>query len=122
MSANGLAADIQRHLSNEPVNARPPSSLYRLQKSVRRNQTAFAAATAIAAVLVIGVVVSMWEAIRATRAQREQARLLKVAETKEKKSEQVAQLLTDMLKCVGPSVALGRDTAMLSEILDKTAE
>src|SRR5262249_33181094 len=35
--------------------------------------------------------------------------------------EQVAQLLKNMLKGVGPSVALGRDTTMLREILDKTA-
>ena len=38
-TANGLAADIQRHLNNEPVVARPPSSAYRLQKAWRRNQT-----------------------------------------------------------------------------------
>jgi len=34
----------------------------------------------------------------------------------------VAQFLKDMLAGVGPSVALGRDTKMLKEILDKTAE
>src|SRR6185503_3634609 len=121
-TANGLAMDIARHLNNEPVIARPPSALYRLQKSVRRNKTAFAAATAIAAVLVVGVVVSTWQAFRATHATREQTRLLHIAETKEKKSEQIAQFLKDMLKGVGPSVALGRDTAMLREILDQTAE
>ena len=37
-TANGLAADIQRHLDNEPVVARPPSAAYRFQKFVRRNQ------------------------------------------------------------------------------------
>jgi serine/threonine protein kinase/tetratricopeptide (TPR) repeat protein len=121
-TANGLVMDIERHLHDEPVIARPPSALYRLQKSVRRNKTAFAAATAIAAVLVIGAVVSMLEAIRATRAEREQTRFRQVAETKEKKSEQTAQFLTDMLKGVGPSVALGRDTTMLREVLDKTVE
>jgi len=31
-TANGLAMDVQRYLSNEPVVARPPSKLYRLQK------------------------------------------------------------------------------------------
>ena len=43
-TANGLAVDIQRHLNNEPVTARPPSMVYRLQKTVRRNQLAFTAA------------------------------------------------------------------------------
>ena len=40
-TANGLAMDIQRHLNNEPVMARPPSNLYRFQKLVRRNKLAF---------------------------------------------------------------------------------
>ena len=42
-TANGLAADIQRHLDNEPVLARPPSEAYRFRKLVRRNKAAFAA-------------------------------------------------------------------------------
>jgi serine/threonine protein kinase len=32
-TANGLAMDIQRHMENEPVQARPPSAAYRLQKT-----------------------------------------------------------------------------------------
>ena len=40
-TANGLAQDIERHLNNEPVVARPPSRLYRFQKVVRRNKLAF---------------------------------------------------------------------------------
>src|SRR5262249_45151849 len=31
-TANGLAADLKRHLSHEPVVARPPSRAYRFQK------------------------------------------------------------------------------------------
>src|SRR5436309_1487868 len=31
-TANGLARDIERHLSDEPVEAFPPSGLYRLRK------------------------------------------------------------------------------------------
>ena len=41
-TANGLAMDLQRFLDDEPVVARPPSKLYRLQKLVRRNRLAFA--------------------------------------------------------------------------------
>ena len=37
-TANGLAADIQRHLSQEPVVACPPSTAYRLEKFTRRNK------------------------------------------------------------------------------------
>src|ERR1043165_2807673 len=40
-TANGLAADIQRHLAHEAVVARPPSAAYRFQKLVGRNKLAF---------------------------------------------------------------------------------
>src|SRR6185436_1114904 len=36
-----LAADIQRHLANEPVVACPPSRLYLFRKLIRRNRPAF---------------------------------------------------------------------------------
>jgi serine/threonine protein kinase len=78
-TANGLAADLKRHLANEPIVARPPSTAYRLQKLMRRNQLAFAAGTAIAASLVIGIAASVWQAVRATRAEREQSQLREVA-------------------------------------------
>ncbi len=39
-TANGLAADLKRHLNNEPVLARPPSAAYRLQKAWRRHKVA----------------------------------------------------------------------------------
>jgi len=54
-TANGLAADLKRHLSNEPVVARPPSTSYRFQKAFRRNKLLFVAATAVVAALVIGL-------------------------------------------------------------------
>ncbi len=66
-TANGLAADIQRYLANEPVAARPPSTVYRLQKPWRRNKFAFVAGAAIAASLVIGIAASIWQAVRADR-------------------------------------------------------
>src|SRR5256885_4398647 len=59
-TANGLATDIHRYLNNEPVTARPPSNLYRFQKLVRRNKTAFAAVAAVAAALGIGPGVSLF--------------------------------------------------------------
>jgi eukaryotic-like serine/threonine-protein kinase len=43
-TANGLAADIEHHLSHEPVVARPPSTAYRVQKFVRRNKVMVTAA------------------------------------------------------------------------------
>jgi eukaryotic-like serine/threonine-protein kinase len=69
-TANGLAKDIQRHLSNEPVVARPPSRLYEFSKTVRRHKFGFAAAAALIAVLAVGVLISTWQAVRAVHAER----------------------------------------------------
>jgi hypothetical protein len=35
-TVRGLWLDIERYLTNEPIDARPPSSIYRLQKMARR--------------------------------------------------------------------------------------
>ena len=69
-TANGLAADIKRHLAHEPVVARPPSRFYEFQKTVRRHQFGFAATAAVLVALASGAVVSTWQAMRATREQR----------------------------------------------------
>jgi serine/threonine protein kinase len=57
-SASGMAADLQRFLQNEPVEARPPSNVYRFQKLVRRNKMAVAAVFGIVGALVLGLAVS----------------------------------------------------------------
>ena len=59
-TANGLASDIQRHLTNEPVIAVPPSATYRFQKMVRRNKLAFAAAGCVTLALIVGLGLSTW--------------------------------------------------------------
>jgi tetratricopeptide (TPR) repeat protein len=135
-AANSLAQDIQHHLKDEPVLACPPSQLYRFQKLVRRNKLLFGAVGAVAAALLLGLGLSTWlffkEKVarqRAVAAEQAQVRLRQRAEADERKaqteagkSRQVAELLKDMLNGVGPSVAMGRDTKLLQEILDKTAE
>ena len=66
---------------------------------------------------------------RAVTAEQTQSQLrqqaeasAKKAQSEARKSEQTALFLKEMLKEAGPSVARGRDKAMLDEILDKTAE
>jgi len=121
-TANGLAMDIQRHLDNEPVVARPASPGYRFQKLVRRNKLAFAAASAVGAALVIGLGISTWMFFKEKHARQRAVAAEQETRTEAAKSEQVAQFLKDMLQGVGPSVALGRDVMMLREILDQTAQ
>ena len=79
-TANGLAADLKRHLNDEPVVARPPSAAYRLQKAFRRNKLVFAATSAVAMVLVLGVMVSTWQVVRATRSQQNEAKQRHIAD------------------------------------------
>jgi serine/threonine-protein kinase len=70
-TASGLAQDVERYLRDEPVEARPTSSGYRLRKFVRRNRGAVAAGVTIAALVVLGGVASTCQAVRATQAEHE---------------------------------------------------
>ncbi len=75
-NATGIASDIQRHLKNEPVHARPASAAYRMHKFVRRNKVG----VAVAGIVLIAILASLvtaaisyrqtqLAAIRATRFQ-----------------------------------------------------
>jgi WD40 repeat protein/serine/threonine protein kinase len=68
-SASALATDIQRYLSDEPVLACPPTTMYRFQKFARKHRPALFAAAAIALCLLLGTTVSAWQAVRATTAE-----------------------------------------------------
>jgi serine/threonine protein kinase/WD40 repeat protein len=115
-TANGLAADIKRHLGNEPVTARPPSAAYRFQKAFRRNKMVFAAGTAIAAALLLGVIASSWQSVRATRAQREALSARVDAETNEKKAVE-SQLNESRLRAQAQSQELAaRQRAYASDM------
>jgi len=127
-TANSVAVDIEHYLKHEPVSAAAPSRLYRARKFVRRHKLGLAMAAGMVMLLVAGVMVSLWQAVRATRAERAQKLLRQEAEagrqearTEAAKSQQVAEFLKDMLAGVDPGVAQGRDTTLLREILDKTA-
>jgi eukaryotic-like serine/threonine-protein kinase len=142
-TSSALAEDVRRHLKHETVEARPPSRVYQFRKLVRRNQLAFVAAGAVAVALAAGLGLSTWLFLReraalrvadenASRAQEQATRaegLRQKAEANERraiseaaKSQQVARFLEEMLKSVGPTVALGRDTVLLREILEQTAK
>ena len=54
-TANGFAADIQRHLAHEPVVAAPPSRAYRLRKFVRKHRGAVIAASLVLLALLGGL-------------------------------------------------------------------
>jgi serine/threonine protein kinase/tetratricopeptide (TPR) repeat protein len=66
-TANGLAMDIQRHLGNEPIVARPPSAAYKLQKAWQRNKLVFTAGAVVAVTLVAGIIGTTLGLIEADR-------------------------------------------------------
>ncbi|HEV3301424.1 MAG TPA: protein kinase, partial [Planctomycetaceae bacterium] len=73
-TANGLAHDLERYLADEPVEACPPSSTYRLRKLAGKYKKALATAAAFVVLLVAGVVISTLLAVWATSAEREASR------------------------------------------------
>src|SRR5690242_217121 len=68
-TANGFAADVQRYLNDETVQACPPSAWYRFCKLARRNKAGLITAGLLALALLAGTLVSAWQAMRATQAE-----------------------------------------------------
>src|SRR5262245_20119340 len=68
-SAAELAADITHYLKDEPIVAQPPSTRYQLQKFARRHKTLVGGIAVVFVVLVVGIVMSTWQAVRASRAE-----------------------------------------------------
>jgi serine/threonine protein kinase len=65
-TANGFAADVQRYLADETVQACPPSAWYRFKKLARRNRAAFVTVALVALALFAGIIGTAWQAIQAT--------------------------------------------------------
>jgi serine/threonine protein kinase/Tfp pilus assembly protein PilF len=66
-SASALAADVRRYLDDEPVQACPPSASYRFRKFARRNRAVLTTLAAVAAALLLGTGVSVWQMVEADR-------------------------------------------------------
>ena len=64
-SANGLASDIHRYLNDEPVQACPPSTWYRLRKYAKRHRGLLATAALLTSMMVIATGVSLSYSIQA---------------------------------------------------------
>jgi len=104
-SAAAFADDIERYLTGQTIQARPPSTIYQLRKLVARHRLPFALA---ASVMVSIVGVAIWMSVLYTR-----------AETARQESEAVTDFLTDMLAATDPRRE-GRDVTV-REVLDRAA-
>ena len=78
-TANAFARDIQRYLSDEVVEARPPSRGYRLKKFVKRNRGQVIAAGLVLLTLLAGIAGTTFGMIRAEKRRQEAERNLAFA-------------------------------------------
>ena len=69
-SASDLVQDLERHLTNEPIQAAPPSVGYRLGKFVQRNRVAVALSSLLLAAILTGIAASIWFATKAEADRR----------------------------------------------------
>jgi WD40 repeat protein len=75
-TANGLAMDVARYLSDEPVLACPPLALYRLGKFARRHKTLITAATILVTGILTAALALGVSNVRINAALREKGRAL----------------------------------------------
>jgi eukaryotic-like serine/threonine-protein kinase len=83
-TASGLARDIRRYLSDEVVEARPPSAGYRLWKFARRHKTQVIAAGLVLVALIAGITGTTFGLIRADQQRTIAVQLQRRAEGSEK--------------------------------------
>lgn len=98
-SVDQLSEDVRRHLDGLPVVATHDTFSYRAGKFIRRNKVAVAATVAIVATLIVGLVVTLWQASVA-RQERDRARI------EQEKTQRVNAFLTDVLKASDPGIQL----------------
>jgi eukaryotic-like serine/threonine-protein kinase len=108
-----LAADLERHLKNQPILARPPSTRYRLGKFVRRHRVGVAAAGAILAALLAGITAATWGLVRARRAEE-------VATLEAATAQQVSDFLVALFRVNDPWQAKGEKLSA-RDIVDRGA-
>jgi serine/threonine protein kinase len=109
-TVEGLASDVQRHLDSEPIIARPPSKLYRFQKTVRRNKLVFAAASVVSISLLIGFIVSNYLYVREIAAELK-------AQTAQRREEAIKNFMVCIFRSPHPE-SVGRDVKVI-ELLDQ---
>ncbi|HZZ79979.1 MAG TPA: protein kinase [Gemmataceae bacterium] len=107
---NSLARDIQRYLRDEPVDAHSPSTIDRCRKFARRNRVPLVTASFVVLALIGGIIVSTWQAVRATRAERlaeaERSEVEKQRAVAEANFEQAREAVNDYFTSVSESKLL----------------
>ncbi|MCA9023553.1 MAG: serine/threonine protein kinase, partial [Planctomycetaceae bacterium] len=132
-TANGLASDIRRYLTDEPMEARPPSAGYRLQKLIRKNRVAFGFAATVTLLLLVGICVSSYLAFWATseayaarmasqRADEERDKAIQAqteAETSARRMTAVLEIVTESFQSVDPTLGADAYDMPASDVLKR---
>jgi tetratricopeptide (TPR) repeat protein len=87
-TASGLARDLERYLSDEVVEARPPSTGYRVRKFVRRHKGQVLAASLLILALVAGAIGTTLGMLEAKRQKRFAEQGWSRAKTEQTRAEQ----------------------------------
>lgn len=120
-SVADLAEDIGRYLRNEPIRARPATTLYQLSRFARRNRaltTSVVISFLVLCVAVAGVGIS-W--VRAKRAEGVALQRLEESRHEAAKAKAFGDSLRRLLRSATPDVARGRDVSVLREMLAEAA-
>jgi len=120
-SASDLAADIRRYLSDQPIAARPATTLYQLRKFARRNKTLVGAVAVAFALLCGGLIQVTLERNRAVRAERAAELGRTEAERQAAIAQAVNDFLNDDLLAAANPERLGRDVTV-RQVLAHAAE
>jgi eukaryotic-like serine/threonine-protein kinase len=113
-TANALAADLRRHLDDEPVVARPPSTGYRMGKFVRRHRAGVLAAGIVTVTVIASAILATIGFVRASRAER-------LAAQEAEAARQVADFLVDLFRVSDPGEARG-NSLTAREILERGSQ
>ncbi|MEY2408660.1 MAG: eukaryotic-like serine/threonine-protein kinase, partial [Verrucomicrobiota bacterium] len=119
-SALALAEELSRHLNHEPINAVPPSTIYRARKFVRRNRMAVAAAACFALVLTAASIVSTVFGLRARDESGRAVKALKESEEARNQAEAVSRFMVETLRRPDPAID-GREVKVV-DLLDQSAK
>src|SRR2546421_7897567 len=119
-TTNELRVEIERHLNNDTVLARPTSAAYRVRKFVRRHKLGVAAAAAIAVTLLLGIIGTTYGLLRAkdetANAKKETERATQEAD----KARAVTDFVEEMLASANP-LTNSRNDITVRQIVDEAA-
>ncbi|MBS0187452.1 MAG: serine/threonine protein kinase [Planctomycetes bacterium] len=113
-TANGLAMDVRRYLTGEPVVAAPPSRAYRVRKFVRRNRLVVGAAGAVAIALIAGLGIATTMYLREEKARQR-------ADAKERLSTAVREYMISNLILAASPDRMGHEVKVL-DVLAKASD